>query len=118
MTYFKINGIDFSKCVNALSVTKNHLYKSQQNARGDTIVKYKNTKRIIDVGIIPLSAAEMKTLQAALNNIAVTISFLNPTTGVIEENVKCMIPTNSVEYYTIRAGKTSFKQFSLQFSEL
>lgn len=118
MAYFKINNNDVSRCVNALSVTKNHLYKSQTNAKGDTIVKYKNTKRIFNVGIIPLSQAEMKTLQAAIDSMVVNISFLNPDTGALEENVRCMIPTETVEYYTIRAGNTSFKKFSLQFSEL
>lgn len=117
MAYFKINNIDFSMYVNTLDITKNQIYKSQINAAGNTIVKYVNTKRIINVGIIPLDSVAMITLQNAIANLTASISFMNPDTGMLE-TVNCMIPTQSVSYYTIRAGNTSFKAFTLQFSEL
>lgn len=117
MEYFKINNIDFSMYVNSLKVTKSHIYKDQTNAAGNTIVKYINTKRVVNVGIIPLDAVTMRQLQTAINNLTVSISFLNPDTGTLE-TMSCMIPTNAVEYYTVRAGKTSFKAFLLQFTEL
>lgn len=118
MTYFKINDIDFSMYVNSLSITKNHIYKSQVNAAGNTIVKKVNVKRIINVGIIPLDAAAMKNLQTAIDNMVASISFQNPETAALE-TISCMIPTNSVDYYTIRGiNNTSFKAFSLQFTEL
>ena len=117
MTYFKINDIDFSMYVNALKVTKSHIYKDQTNAAGNTIVKYVNTKRIINVGIIPLNDTAMMSLQNAISNLTVTVSFQNPDTKALE-TMSCMIPTNAVEYYSVRAGNTSFKAFSLQFTEL
>ena len=118
MTYFKINDIDFSMYVNSLSVTKNHIYKSQVNAAGNTIVKKVNTKRVINVGIIPLNATVMKDLQAAIDNMTASISFQNPETAALE-TISCMIPTNSVDYYTIRGiNNTTFKAFTLQFEEL
>ncbi len=117
MAYFKINDIDFSMYVSSLSVTKNHIYKSQVNAAGNTIVKKVNSKRVVNVGIIPVDSAAMISLQAAITNMTVSISFLNPETGVIE-TISCMIPTNSVDYYTVHAGNAKFKAFSLQFSEL
>lgn len=118
MTYFKIKDIDFSANVSELKVTKNHIYKSQANAAGNTIVKYVNTKRIINVGIIPLDAATMKKLQAAIADLTVSISFQNPNTGALE-TITCMIPTHAVEYYTIQgANNTKFKAFQLQFTEL
>ena len=117
MEYFKINNVDFSKYVNSFEVTKNHIYKSQINAAGNTIVKQVNVKRILNVGIIPLDAATMIALQNAIDSLTASISFINPDTGTLE-TIKCMIPSQSVSYYTIRAGKTQFKAFSLQFTEL
>lgn len=118
MTYFKINGVDFSMYVNKLKVAREHIYKGMTNASGNTLVKYVNTKRIIEVGIIPLDSAAMKTLQEEINKFKVTVSYLEPETGVLEENVACIIPQNSVDYYTVQAGNTTFKAFSLELKEL
>lgn len=118
MAYFKIDDTDFSMYVNALKVAREHTYKGMTNASGNTLVKYVNTKRIIEVGIIPLDDASMKALQEAINAFKVSVSFRDPLTNALEENVVCMIPTNSVEYYTIRADKVSYKAFTLQMKEL
>ena len=118
MSYFKINGEDFSMNVNKLDITKVANYNAQTNAAGNTVVDYINSKRTITVGIIPLDAAQMAALQAAISEISVNISFLNPTTNAIEENVLCLIPENAVSYYTIQAGKTLFNAFELTFTEL
>ena len=56
MSYFKINDIDFSNMVNALKIGKTASYSSQVNALGDSLVDYINSKRTIEVGIIPLNA--------------------------------------------------------------
>ena len=117
MTYFKINGIDFSMYVNKLKVAREHIYKGMTNASGNLLVKYVNTKRIIEVGIIPLDSAAMQSLQAQINEFQVTVSYLDPETGTLEENVKCIIPHNSVEYYTVQAGNVKFKAFSLELKE-
>lgn len=117
MAYFKINGNDYSMYVNKLKVAKEHIYKGMTNAAGNLLVKYVNTKRIIEVGIIPLDDATMKLLQTDINKFQVNISYLDPATGELAENVACIIPHNSVEYYTVRAGNTSFKAFSLEFKE-
>ena len=118
MAYFKINGNDFSTYVNKLKVAREHIYKGQTNAAGNLLVKYVNTKRIIEVGIIPLDDAAMRSLQSVINQFKVTVSFLEPETGALVENVACIIPQNSVEYYTVQAGNTSFKAFSLELKEL
>ena len=118
MAYFKINDVDFSMCVNELKVKKQFNYNAQTNANGDTVVDKINSKREIEVGIIPLSDADMLALQLALNEFNVSISFRNPMTNELEENVNCIIPTSNVEYYTIRADKVMFKAFSLTFIEL
>lgn len=118
MAYFKINNFDFSMSVNKLEIKKAANYTAQTNAAGDTVVDYINSKRKITVGIIPLNGEDMKSLQTAISNFAVNISFLNPTTNTIEENVACIIPDNAVSYYTIQTGKVLLNAFTLTFTEL
>jgi hypothetical protein len=118
MTYFKIYNDDFSMFVNQLTINKDFIYNSQTNAAGDTVVDLINSKRTIDVGIIPLSGDEMALLQSYIDGFQATISFMNPVTGEIEENVKCIIPSNGVEYYTIRVDKVMTKAMKLKFIEL
>ena len=118
MAYFKIDDIDFSMYVNELKVNSNSTYTSQTNAAGDTVVDYINRKRTVEVGIIPLDEVTMLQLQQAIDKFNVAISFLNPKTNVLEENVNCIIPTDNVEYYTIQPKKTMFKALTLKFQEL
>lgn len=118
MTYFKIGGKDFSKYVNALKVATENNYNAQSNAAGDTVVDYINAKRSIEVGIIPLDATATAEIQAAIAAFNVTISFLNPKTKALEENVNCIIPSNEVEYYTIQANNVKCNAVNLTFIEL
>jgi hypothetical protein len=101
MNYFKIDNKDFSLYVNELKVNQEAHYAAQTNAAGDTVVDFINHKRTIEVGIIPVDATAMISLQNAINAFNVSISFLNPQTNTLEENVNCIIPTSNVEYYTI-----------------
>jgi hypothetical protein len=78
VSYFKIDGVDYSKYVNQLRINKSNIYNSQTNAAGNTVVDYINSKREIEVGIIPLDAAAMATLQTAIDKFNVSISFRNP----------------------------------------
>lgn len=118
MTYFKINGKDFSKYVSALRVERKAKYNAQTNAAGNTIVDYITSKRDIEVEIIPLDSAAMVEIQQELYNFNVNISFRNPYTGALEEDISCIIPDDEVEYYTIRADKVLFKAMTIKFSEL
>jgi hypothetical protein len=70
------------------------------------------------VGIIPLNGADMVRLQNAISAFNVSISFHNPTTNAIEENVDCIIPDDAVDYYTIQSGNVMYKAFTLKFTEL
>lgn len=117
MAYFKINDTDYSQYVSSLKVAKKSNYNAQTNAAGDTVADYINSKRTIEVGVIPLDSEYVKTLLNAIDNFNITITFLNPNTGELE-NVNCIIPDNEVDYYTIRADKKSFKAFNLGFIEL
>lgn len=118
MNYFKIGDTDYSMYVNGLTVNKEANYNAQTNAAGNTVVDYINAKRTIEVGIIPLDSAAMVKLQAAIDAFNVSISFRNPNTGALEENVNCIIPGSNVEYYTIQQNKVMYKAFTLTFIEL
>lgn len=118
MSYFKIGDNDYSAYVNELEINKSNNYTSQTNAAGDTVVDYINSKRTIKVGIIPLNDAEMLKLQLDIDKFNVPISFRDPLTNELAENVNCIIPSSKVEYYTIRIGKVTYKGFSLSFTEL
>ena len=118
MAYFKINDIDYSMYVSSLKVDNTANYVAQTNAAGNSIVDYINSKRVIEVGIIPLDDTAMSELQAAINEFSISISFRNPQTNELEENISCIIPTSSIEYYTIQVNKVLYKAFTLKFIEL
>lgn len=117
MAYFYINDIDYSNCVNELKVDTEANYNAQTNAAGNTVVDYINTKRVVEVGIIPLNETTLANLTTAISQFNVAISFLNPNTNSIEK-INCIIPSSNVEYYTIQVGKVMSKAFTLQFIEL
>ena len=117
MAYFKIDDVDYSMYVNQLKVNKNSVYNSQVNAAGNTVVDYINTKRVIEVGIIPLNNTVMAQLQASIDAFNVSISFRNPKTNALE-TINCIIPEDGIEYYTIQDGKVMYNAFSLTFTEL
>lgn len=116
--YFKLNGTDYSKYVNKLTVGTEHFYKSMETAAGNTLVKYINTKRVLEVGIIPLDADAMTQFMQDVNEFQVSVSFRDPITNDVSENINCIIPQHLVEYYTIQANNVQFKAFSLQIKEL
>lgn len=116
--FFKINGNDYSMYVNKLLIGTEHFYKSMKNAAGNTLVKYVNSKRTIEVGIIPLDSSAMARILADVDQFNVSISYRDPETNTLVENVNCIIPNHLIEYYTIQVGKVSYKAFSLQIKEL
>ena len=118
MAYFKIDGTDYSAFVNELNISKEANYNAQTNAAGNTVVDFINHKREIEVGIIPLNSEDMAALQQDIDKFNVAVSFRNPLTGQLEENVNCIIPDSEVEYYTIQVGKVLFNAFKLTFIEL
>lgn len=118
MAYFKIGSTDYSMYVNELNISKEANYNAQTNAAGDTVVDYINSKRTIEVGIIPLDSAAMAKLLTDIDAFNVSISFRNPRTGVLEEGVNCIIPQSQVEYYTIQSNKVLYNAFQLEFTEL
>lgn len=118
MAYFKIGDTDYSSYVSSLKIQKAVNYNAQTNAAGNTVVDYINAKRTIEVGIIPLNEVDMLKLQLELDAFNVSISFMNPKTNTLEENINCIIPSTDIEYYTIQVNKVLFKSATLTFTEL
>ena len=118
MTYFKIGNNDYSKYVNSLKPSTTNNYTAQQNAAGDTVVDYINKKRIIEVGIIPLDADAMANLMTDIEAFNVSISYLNPKTKTLENDVNCIVASHEPDYYTIQDNNVMFKAFTLTFTEL
>lgn len=119
MAYFKIEDMDYSMFVSSLKISKNRTYVAETNAAGDTVVDYINAKRTIEVSIIALEDCDgIKTLLSDIDKFQVTLSYRDPKTGVLEEGVVCIIPSNAIEYYTIQANNVRFKTFTLKFTEL
>lgn len=117
MEYFKIGDKDYSHICNSLKVNKTANYVAQTNAAGNSVVDYINSKRTIEVGIIPLTDADMIALQVAINSFNVVITIRNPLTNAIE-TINTIIPADEVEYYTIRADKVLYKAMTITFEEL
>lgn len=117
MAYFKINGIDFSQYVNKLNIQTNHIYNARTNASGNTSVKLINSKKVITVGIIPLNADVNKDLVEVLNTFRMTVDFLDPATGELGR-ADCILPKNSIDYYTIQADKVQTKAYIITFEQL
>lgn len=117
MEYFKINNVDYSKYVSGLKVSRAANYFAQTNAAGNTIIDYINTKRIVEVSIIPLDDEVMKNLQTAIENHNVSITYRNPVDGELA-TINAFIYNDDVEYYTIQTDKVMYKAFNLRISEL
>ena len=118
MAYFKIGDKDYSAIVNELKVNKQTNYNAQTNAAGDTVVDYINSKRVIEVGIIPLNDTDMAELLNSIDAFNVLISYRNPRTNVLEDGVNCIIPESAIEYYTIQVNKVMYRALTLKFTEL
>lgn len=119
MAYFKINGTDYSMYVNKLLIDTKHKYTARENASGNLMVKYITKKHNIQVGIVPLDAAALRSLESALSggSFEKNITYLDPETNSLK-TIRCIIPVHSIEYYTIQAGKTMTKAFSFTCEEL
>ena len=116
MEYLKINGIDFSKCVSSLEVNTVHNAKTRTNAAGNMNVKYINTKKVLNVGIIPLDSISSKSLLTELNKFEVEVEYLEPETEALQ-TISCIVPSNNVKYYRILADKTMMDAYKVTFTQ-
>lgn len=117
MAYLKINDTDISMYVSGLKVSRAANYTSQTNAAGNTVVDYINTKRTIEVTVIPLDDAAMKTVAALIEGMSVSVTYREPQTGELV-TIAAIIPAKEIEYYTIQANRVSYNAMELTFIEL
>lgn len=118
MAFLTINSVDFSPYTQSLKINNNVNYTAKTNAKGNTVVDKINSKIILDVGIIALNDSVLRTLLTQINSFSVIVSYRDPETGSTANNISCIIPSSSVEYYTIQQNKTQYKQFNFQIQQL
>lgn len=118
MAFLKINGNDYSKYINILSIGIEHVYTGGTLSNGKDWAVYKRTKHTFTVGIIPLESSVMAQLEADISGFYATVSYRDPQTDALVEDIDCIIPVHDVEYYTIRADKVSYKAVTLIIKEL
>lgn len=118
MSYFKINGTDFSHIVSGLKVGYETLVsdKSGRNANGDTTIDIINRKRKVYVTLRHTTSSEMKAFLEAVNPYVVGISYLDPESNSIK-SATVYTGTPEPEYYTI-SNRTLYKPMTLNFVEL
>lgn len=118
MTYFAIRDLDCSQYVRSLKVKTQDIYNSQTNARGNTVVDYIASKKIVEVEIIPLDDTTMAQILTAIKDFGLAISYREPQTNKLKTNMVCIVGDKDVEFYTIRADKIMYKALKLKFTEL
>ena len=120
MAYFKIGDADFSNVVSGLKVGFEVLLSSDsgRNAAGDNVVDIVNRKDKIYVNFIPMNEEQMAALLTAVQPYVVEVSYRNPQTNSLKENVRCYIGTPEPEYYRIIDGKILYKPMSLNFIQM
>jgi hypothetical protein len=60
----------------------------------------------------------MLRLQQAISAFGVALSFRDPRTNMLAENVACIIPNHNAAYHTIQIGNVRYKAMTLTFTEL
>lgn len=118
MSYFKINGEDFSHLVSGLKVGFETLVSddSGRNANGDTVVDVINKKDKVYVTLRHTTDSEMSSFLFALEPFVVSITYLNPKTNSLK-TIETYSGTPEPEYYTI-SNTTIYKPMSINFVEL
>lgn len=119
MSYFKINGQDFSSLVSSLKVGYETLVSdnSGRNANGDTVIDVINLKHKVYVGLRHTTEAEMRGFLAAINDYVVSVSFLDAKTNSIK-TITAYTGTPEPDYFTIQDNRILYKPLSLNFIEL
>jgi hypothetical protein len=119
MTYFTINGVDFSDKVSSMKVATETLVSenSGRNANGDTVIDVVNTKKKVYITFRHMFDYEMQELMAAIGDYVVQVGFRNPLTGGTSV-ITAYTGTPEPDYYTIQPGNVIYKPMSLNFIEL
>lgn len=119
MTYFKINGTDFSHLISGLKVGYETLVadNSGRNAAGDTVLDVVNRKIKVYTTLRHTTDEEMQSFLNAIGNYVVTVEFLDSKTNSLK-SITAYTGTPEPEYYTIQSKTVIYKPMSLNFIEL
>lgn len=120
MTYFKIGDTDFSNLVSGMRCGFEVLLSenSGRNASGNIVVDIVNRKDKIYLTTKYLTEDEMFSFLSAISSFVVKISYYNPRTKTIKNDVECYIGTPEPEFYTLQDNKVIYKPLQLNFIEL
>lgn len=110
--------MDISTYTKGLVVGKEYRYSAQTNAAGNTVIDLINAKRTIEATIIPVSTDTVAAIARQTENLVLSVSFLNPNTNLLEENVSCYIPSTNIGYLMLLPEKQLTNEFTLKFIEL
>lgn len=119
MTYFTINGKDFSHLVKGLKVGYETLVSedSGRNAAGDTVLDIINRKVKLYVTFRPMDGSDMSSLLSEIGPYVVSVGYRDSKTNTIQ-TVTCYHGTPEPEYYWILNNKVLYKEFSFNFIEM
>lgn len=119
MSYFKINGTDFSDVISGLKVGYETLVadNSGRNAAGDTVIDVINRKIKVYTTLRHTTNDEMKSFLEAIADYVVTVEFLDSKTNSLK-SITAYTGTPEPEYYTIQSNTIIYKPMSLNFIEL
>ena len=119
MSYFKINGQDFSSLVKGLRPGYETLVSSGsgRNAVGDTVIDVVNTKVKLYVTFRAMTDIEMKSLLTAIKDYVVNVTYRDAKTNSLE-TIQCYTGTPEPEYYFILQDRVMYKEMQLNFIQL
>lgn len=117
MAYFQIGSHDYSAYTSSLKVGNTVNYTSQTNAVYNTVVDYHNTKKTVEVEIIPLDDETMKQLLTDIKSFSLVIFYREPQTGALTQ-LGVICSSYNTDYYTIQQSNVKYKKMKLKFTQL
>lgn len=117
MAYFQIGAHDYSAYTSSLKVGNTVNYTSQTNAVYNTVVDYHNTKKTVEVEIIPLDDETMKQLLTDIKSFSMVIFYREPQTGTLAQ-LGVICSSYDTDYYTIQQSNVKYKKMKLKFTQL
>lgn len=117
MSYFEIDGVNFSQLISTMKIGYKTLTTDSTNASGSIVVDVINKKVSIEVGLRHTTDDEMKVFLSAIDDYVCEISYRDSKTG-IKKTINAKVSAPEPEYYTIQDGFIIYKPMSVSFEEL
>ena len=121
MQVFQVEGTDFSDVVQSYTVGYQVLLseKSGRTARGNNVVDIINRKTTVGVSFLPMEAARLQALLAAVEPYVVDITYWDAKADALK-TIEAYIGTPEVEALRLEAaaGRRRYGAFTLSFIEM